>query len=62
MKGERGPGRLFPALLRYWRNRRGLSQLDLALNADVSARRLSFLETGRAQPRRNMVLRLGGER
>lgn len=50
---------LFPALLRYWRGRRGLSQLDLALAADVSARHVSFLETGRAQPGREMVLRLG---
>jgi transcriptional regulator with XRE-family HTH domain len=52
-------GRLFSALLKYWRQRRGLSQLDLALAADVSARHLSFLETGRAQPSREMVLRLG---
>jgi len=51
--------RLFPALLRDWRTRRGLSQLDLALAADVSARHVSFLETGRAQPSRDMVLRLG---
>jgi len=51
--------RLFPALLRHWRTRRGLSQLDLALAADVSARHVSFLETGRAQPSREMVLRLG---
>src|SRR5512144_628815 len=50
---------LFPALLRHWRTRRGLSQLDLALAADVSARHVSFLETGRAQPSREMVLRLG---
>jgi transcriptional regulator with XRE-family HTH domain len=46
-------------LLRHWRGRRGLSQLDLALAADVSARHVSFLETGRAQPSREMVLRLG---
>jgi transcriptional regulator with XRE-family HTH domain len=52
------PG-LLPALLRHFRTRRGLSQLDLALAADVSARHLSFLETGRAQPSREMVLRLG---
>jgi transcriptional regulator with XRE-family HTH domain len=39
--------------------RRGLSQLDLALAADVSPRHVSFLETGRAQPSREMVLRLG---
>lgn len=50
---------LFSALLRHWRTRRGLSQLDLALAADVSARHVSFLETGRAQPSREMVLRLG---
>lgn len=46
------------ALLRDWRRRRRLSQLDLALDADVSARHLSFLETGRAKPSRDMVLRL----
>jgi transcriptional regulator with XRE-family HTH domain len=50
--------RLTPALLRYWRQHRGLSQLDLALSADVSARHVSFLETGRAQPSRDMLLRL----
>src|SRR5262245_34249177 len=50
--------KLFPALLRHWRNRRGMSQLDLALAADVSPRHVSFLETGRAQPSREMVLRL----
>jgi transcriptional regulator with XRE-family HTH domain len=46
------------ALLRTWRQRRRLSQLDLALEAEVSARHLSFLETGRAQPSREMVLQL----
>jgi transcriptional regulator with XRE-family HTH domain len=54
----RHDGGLFPALLRHWRTRRGLSQLDLALAADVSARHVSFLENGRAQPSREMVLRL----
>lgn len=49
---------LFPALLRHWRTRRGLSQLDLALAADVSSRHVSFLETGRASPSAEMVLRL----
>ena len=49
---------LFPALLKYWRARRGLSQLDLALEANVSARHVSFLESGRAQPSEEMVLRL----
>lgn len=51
--------RLFPAVLKHWRQRRGLSQLDLSLAADVSGRHISFLETGRAQPSREMVLRLG---
>jgi transcriptional regulator with XRE-family HTH domain len=45
-------------LVREWRQRRRLSQLDLALKADVSARHLSFVETGRAQPSRDMVLHL----
>jgi transcriptional regulator with XRE-family HTH domain len=50
---------LFSAVLKYWRGLRGMSQLDLALAADVSARHISFLETGRAQPSREMVLTLG---
>jgi transcriptional regulator with XRE-family HTH domain len=45
-------------LLREWRCRRGLSQLDLATEAEISTRHLSFLETGRASPSRNMLLRL----
>lgn len=45
-------------LFREWRQRRGVSQLGLALKADVSARHLSFVETGRARPSRDMVLRL----
>lgn len=49
---------LFAALLKYWRSRRGLSQLDLALTADVSSRHISFLETGRARPSEEMVLLL----
>lgn len=49
---------LFSALLKHWRRRRGWSQLDLALAADVSARHLSFLESGRAHPSEEMVLRL----
>ncbi|WP_293676675.1 helix-turn-helix transcriptional regulator, partial [uncultured Phenylobacterium sp.] len=44
--------------LREWRLRRRLSQLDLALDAEISTRHLSFLETGRAQPSREMVLHL----
>src|SRR5919206_643566 len=45
-------------LLRDWRKRRRLSQLDLALDAGVSARHLSFVETGRARPSPEMVLHL----
>jgi transcriptional regulator with XRE-family HTH domain len=45
-------------LLREWRARRRLSQLELALEADVSTRHLSFVETGRSQPSRDMVVRL----
>ncbi|WP_342358385.1 helix-turn-helix transcriptional regulator [Terrarubrum flagellatum] len=45
-------------LLREWRQRRRLSQLDLALEADISSRHLSFMETGRAQPSREMLLHL----
>lgn len=44
--------------LREWRQRRRLSQLDLALDAEISTRHLSFMETGRALPSRDMVLRL----
>ena len=44
--------------LREWRQRRRLSQLDLALDADISTKHLSFLETGRAQPSRDMILHL----
>ena len=45
-------------MLRDWRQRRRLSQLDLALEAGVSARHLSFVETGRAKPSPEMVLHL----
>ncbi|WP_029007516.1 helix-turn-helix domain-containing protein [Azospirillum halopraeferens] len=45
-------------LLRTWRRRRGLSQLDLACEADISTRHLSYVETGRAQPSRPMLLHL----
>jgi transcriptional regulator with XRE-family HTH domain len=55
---DHGTG-LIPALLKQWRAQRGLSQLDLALAADVSARHISFLETGRSVPSAEMVLLLG---
>lgn len=44
--------------LRQWRQRRRLSQLDLAMEAEISARHLSFMETGRSAPSRDMLLRL----
>jgi len=48
----------FGTMMREWRQRRRLSQLDLAIEADVSARHVSFIETGRSSPSRSMVLRL----
>ena len=48
----------FGERLRHWRQHRRLSQLDLAHVADVSTRHLSYVETGRASPSRDMVLRL----
>lgn len=48
----------FGRLLREWRARRRVSQLDLAVEAGVSSRHVSFIETGRAQPSREMVLML----
>ncbi|HJT94465.1 MAG TPA: helix-turn-helix transcriptional regulator, partial [Mycobacterium sp.] len=44
--------------MREWRQRRRVSQLDLAIEADVSPRHVSFIETGRSTPSRAMVLRL----
>jgi len=52
------PSRPVGELLRDWRQRRRLSQLDLACEADISTRHLSFVETGRAQPSREMLLHL----
>ncbi len=49
----------FAAALRYWRGKRGLSQLKLSVDAGVSQRHLSFLETGRAVPSRDLILKLG---
>lgn len=53
-----GPNATVGALLRQWRQRRRMSQLDLAGEADVSTRHLSFVESGRALPSREMVMRL----
>lgn len=52
------PNTSLGVLLRHWRAVRHLSQLALALDTDISTRHLSCIETGRAQPSREMVLRL----
>lgn len=49
----------FPQLLRSWRQKRRLSQLDLSLAAGLSQRHLSFLETGRSNPSRQSIAQLG---
>ena len=56
--GQRAAPRLFGEHLRHWRQHRRLSQLDLAQEAEISTRHLSFVETGRSLPSREMVLRL----
>ncbi|WP_202864690.1 helix-turn-helix domain-containing protein [Micromonospora endolithica] len=48
-------------LLRQWRQRRGLSQLDLSIAADVSARHVSLVETGKSTPSPDMILRLADQ-
>ena len=48
----------FGLLLKQWRSQRGVSQLDLAVISQVSQRHISFLESGRAKPSREMVLQL----
>src|SRR5437763_8299553 len=53
-----GKSQGFGRLLRRWRQARGMNQLALAADADISVRHLSFLETGRARPSRAMVDRL----
>src|SRR5436190_1085982 len=52
------PPRAVGGLLRDWRQRRRLSQLDLAVEAEVSPRHLSFVETGRSRPSRELLLHL----
>ncbi|MDB5873929.1 MAG: family transcriptional regulator [Ramlibacter sp.] len=55
---HRAAPRPFGEYLRHWRRHRRLSQLDLAQEAEISTRHLSFVETGRSLPSREMVLRL----
>jgi transcriptional regulator with XRE-family HTH domain len=57
-RADEGTPTLIAEHLRQWRQRRHLSQLDLASDAEISARHLSFVETGRAAPSREMVLKL----
>ena len=45
-------------LIRFWRTRRGLSQLELSLDANVSTKHLSFVETGRSSPSRQLLVHL----
>lgn len=52
------PARPVGQLLRDWRERRRLSQLELSIRADISTRHLSFVETGRSRPTPEMILRL----
>jgi transcriptional regulator with XRE-family HTH domain len=60
MPGESAMGEIQPIgnLLRGWRQHRRMSQLDLALEADISTRHVSFVETGRSRPSRDMVIHL----
>src|SRR5579862_6431570 len=54
----KGPAPSVGEMLRAWRRRARMTQLEFAAHADISARHLCFIETGRAQPSREMLLRL----
>src|SRR5258706_4197511 len=58
MTSHARPQRPVGELLRQWRERRRLSQLDLSIQADISTRHLSFVETGRSRPTPAMIIRL----
>lgn len=58
LKSPPSTGWSFGGLLRDWRRRRRMSQLDLACDADISTKHLSFLETGRSRPSQQMLLHL----
>jgi len=58
MTSHARPLRTVGELLREWRERRRLSQLDLSIQADISTRHLSFVETGRSRPTPAMIIRL----
>src|SRR5258707_13286224 len=58
MTSHARPQRPVGELLRQWRERRSLSQLDLSFQADISTRHLGFVETGRSRPTPAMIIRL----
>ena len=58
MDAVRAAGDAFPQVLKNWRTKRRMSQLELALASGVSQRHVSFLESGRAKPSRTMILQL----
>jgi len=58
VKNQASTAKAFGARLKWWREHRGHSQLALSGAAEISQRHLSFLESGRAEPSRDMVLRL----
>ncbi|WP_244817093.1 helix-turn-helix domain-containing protein [Caballeronia sp. Lep1P3] len=60
-RSHRAPPATVGMLLREWRQRRRMSQLELACIADVSTRHLSFIESGRSMPSRDMLIRLAGQ-
>jgi len=45
-------------MLRFWRQLHKISQMDLALDVDISSKHLSFVETGKSQPSRNLILKI----
>src|ERR671925_446947 len=55
---DEAPSSSVGVLLRQWRERRRMSQLDLAVEAEISSRHISFMETGRSRPSREMVILL----
>ncbi len=59
MQRTRDEGSPFGKQLRYWRQQRGMSQVELAALASTTPRYVSFVETGRSRPGRDVVLRLG---
>ena len=57
-RGPHAPPHELGQLLRYWRDVRGVSQLDLSLDAGISQRQISFIESGRSVPGRDTLLTL----